>query len=476
MQHDPPDEQWWERPDLTDEAVNGNGGAKGNGQPGQRPGGSSPFPVIPAWDGPTPQTGTPVLPPRPGSQRARPADDPGTARPRSPGPRSDTPDLTDLDQRPAGPRAQQRGSDVRLPPTRPVPQPDRTTEPAADRRSRAPEPLTTGPVRIPTQNVRPAPPPVQRDAVNIAMFGPVHGGKTTFLLGVLNGSPDARTYGTWAAIPPPSSALAEDLYAKARQHAFPDATTSQADETWIIAGTYPPAPPRKGFRLTRGPAPDTGREVQFNLHIVDSPGGHLLAMPAEVIEMLSQADGLVLLFDPMLMMPAEDIFTDGDEAAEPMFNYLQRTLPYLLRRQLDQGGAAKLPHHLAVCVSKFDDTAVYETARRLGLVDREHDGQPTVASGANAHQLFEALCRAAVESNDHRLPALIEQYFMRDRISYHVVSAIGFYMHPTHGFVEHDYNNVDVRGGQPYIRRLAPQQVWEALIGVYESAVAARRK
>jgi GTPase SAR1 family protein len=314
-------------------------------------------------------------------------------------------------------------------------------------------------------------PSVQQSAINVALAGPAASGKTTFLLGILNGSPDAKTYGSWAAIPPySSSALAEHLYAAARQHAFPDATTFPTDETWIIAGTYPPAPPRKGFRLSRGTAPETGREVRFNLQVVDSPGHNLLTMPTQSIEMLSQSDGLVLLFDPTLMMPAAELqLTDGTKAAEPMQNYLQRTLPNLLRRQLDQGGSAKLPHHLAVCVSKFDDPAVYETARRLGLVDREHDGQPRVASGADAHQLFKALCRTSVEPNDQWLPALIEQYFVRDRISYHVVSSIGFYMDPDRGFVDHDYVNVDARDGRSYIRRLAPANVWEVLIDLSDA-------
>jgi hypothetical protein len=188
-----------------------------------------------------------------------------------------------------------------------------------------------------------------------------------------------------------------------------------------------------------------------------------------IVDVLAGVEGIILLIDPTKMM-AEAAPPPNGTDNPPTYKYLNKLFRALDSRLLRTTGSGDgwLPHRISVCVSKFDHPAVYQRAKQLGLVER-NGGQPVVPTGEAARLLFESICRSSISTNDADIPDMIKKYFQRGRVSYHVVSAIGFYTDPLDGFREDDSGNVIVRGGQPHIRRLQPSGVWESLVDLFEA-------
>ncbi|MEV6343128.1 hypothetical protein [Actinoplanes sp. NPDC051851] len=317
----------------------------------------------------------------------------------------------------------------------------------------------------------PAPPPgrPERPTTPIVLVGPAGGGKTTLLSAILHGGPDTDVYGEWRAIPPShGSALVDELYESAEDRRFPEATVEAGSETWTVRGEYRDRT-RRG--LLGRTTVERGERVEFDLAVVDPPGGDLLSPGSTgILDVLCRSRGIILLVDPTKML-REAVAQQTDPAAElvPTFKYFNRLLRGLDSRLAEQGAAGRLPHHLSVCVSKFDDPMVYAAAKSLDLVDRNAGRQPTVPSGDPAAIFFGDLCRRSVEPNDARIPEMVTRYFRPERTRYHVVSAIGFYVDPEHDFDEEDFLNVVVEGRAKRIRNQNPVNVWETLIELYES-------
>jgi hypothetical protein len=116
----------------------------------------------------------------------------------------------------------------------------------------------------------------------------------------------------------------------------------------------------------------------------------------------------------------------------------------------------RLPHHVAVCVTKFDDPRVFKTAESLRmLVWDEHDplGFPRVHS-SDARSLMHSLCKVSRNGTGEVVPQLLEQYFHPDRISYFVTSAVGFMLSKrTRMFDVQDTENVyRIESGESLVR------------------------
>ena len=123
----------------------------------------------------------------------------------------------------------------------------------------------------------------------------------------------------------------------------------------------------------------------------------------------------------------------------------------------------RLPHYVAVCVTKFDEVAVYEAARELGLIELDGDDQyefPRV-SDEDTRTLFLKLCEASGSGNAEMVIHALEQYFYPDHIKYFVTSAIGFYLNPrTRHFDEDDWQNV-VPNERPKDKEGSPPAKWK---------------
>ena len=92
-----------------------------------------------------------------------------------------------------------------------------------------------------------------------------------------------------------------------------------------------------------------------------------------------------------------------------------------------------LPHHVAICVTKFDEPKVFDTAERLKLLryDRNDPFQFPRVEGGDARLLFASLCSSSSgNGNGDLMLNALEQYFREDRVKFFVTSAVGFYVDP----------------------------------------------
>jgi hypothetical protein len=303
--------------------------------------------------------------------------------------------------------------------------------------------------------------------ISIAMIGPSGGGKTSFLQALLHSTPDAAVHGSFRVVDD-GSGLADDLLGRIDDYQFPGSTMAAESAVWTIVGTTPEVAQNRRFWQPRHVLP--GTEVRFDLVIHDLPGGSTIKPDdTEVLGHLADADGLLLLIDPERLMAAPAVEAPrraGAERRTPKhtFAHLNRLVRSLDRKAIELGDR-RPPQVLSVCVGKLDNPEVYRRACDLGLIESEDGHVPYVPGGEQARALFVDLCSHSHEPHDRRLPETLETYF--ERIDYHVVSSIGYFIDPRAGFDEEKMNNVEQRDGEHYMLQHNPLQVWETLLDLY---------
>ena len=305
---------------------------------------------------------------------------------------------------------------------------------------------------------------VGRHHFRIGMLGPVASGKTTYLA-VLDFAL-ARATDSWVirgADPFAEHFLSERVMMLA-QRRFPEATHSSCHLSFVLTGTAP-VPSRRGRLFARR------QPVEVQLDLVDMPGEYPLigeSVPKstsldlgnfqdpreEALNYLADCDGIILLFDPVF------------ESERSHYNeYLRHALLALSNRNHDR--SQRLPHFVAVCITKFDDPYVYRKAAAGGYVKLA--GSTTSIPQINeeqVHMFFRDLCIST--KNADLVMALLEHYFHTKRIKYFVTSSIGFYMDPSTGrFDSSDFSNVvqEDKYSERRIRgRVRPVNVIEPLL------------
>jgi hypothetical protein len=265
------------------------------------------------------------------------------------------------------------------------------------------------------------------------MWGPPSTGKTTFLaalsVALIRRGPVWRVIGE---NDDSTNRLIELTMGLTEAREFPRATVGIGHYRWAIDGRLPRRVPRRWFgsRLEE-------QDVRINLDLVDPQGGLASSSrrdrtaQGDLIENLQRSNGIVFLFDPIREFDYSDAF-------EHTFGMLEQ----LSQRTPGRPGR-RLPHHVAVCVTKFDEVRVLATADKLGLLDYdiEPPGFPRVAD-EDARELFAELCNVSRNGNAELVLNLLEQHFRSDRIRYFITSAIGFYVDPRKGrFDPDDYQN-----------------------------------
>ncbi|MGW4423184.1 hypothetical protein [Streptosporangium sp. NPDC004631] len=273
---------------------------------------------------------------------------------------------------------------------------------------------------------------------NIAIWGAPGSGKTTFLA-ALNIAL-IRKNGPWRVVGadgPSIDFLSEMTSALSQHQRFPPATGALGHYRWFLSRS--PEQGRRGWLRRRRQA----RAWKIGLDVLDAPGGFFRAERAgygtdreELLDNLASSRGIVFLFDPIRESK------DGDA-----FAYLHGVLADLAGRMLatDEYDDGMLPHHLAICITKFDELRVLQTADKLSLLTPDPDDPhrfPRVAA-EDAEELFQALSTVSASGNaDMVLPAL-KQFFRPDRIKFFVTSSIGFYLDQRKGvFDPDDFQNL----------------------------------
>lgn len=278
----------------------------------------------------------------------------------------------------------------------------------------------------------------------ISMWGAPGSGKTTLLaalsIALTRRNDDWKIIG---ADPASTDYLIEKTDELSRGRVFPEASRLLERYRWMLIG-HPETPNDDRGNRKAGPVPET----RIGINMSDAPGG-LFAPgrrgsdggPAdlrqrELLDNLSEGRGIVFLFDPIREFEVGDAY---DHLHAPLTRLAERMLS---AGQLTQG---RLPHFIAVCITKFDDPRVLQTAQEENILTFDPDDPyefPRVTS-EDAPVLFRQLCKVSATGDADLVLNSLGKFFHADRIRFFVTSSIGFYLdRRTNLFDWHDYVNL----------------------------------
>ncbi|MCT9075993.1 hypothetical protein [Streptomyces fulvoviolaceus] len=291
------------------------------------------------------------------------------------------------------------------------------------------------------------------DRIRIGLWGAPRSGKTTYLTALPIAAMQYQRHneGSWhisGMTQEANAFLARGVDLLTRQRAFPPASMGVQGMAWSVQG------PEKREKLRT-------RRPDFVLEIQDAAGevflhGH--PQQPQLVAHLARSQGLIYLFDPI---------GDAEEATEA-FTYLQATLTQLTAKVRDRGGLVKgrLPHHVSVCIAKFDHPDVFRPAVDAGWVVQDTVGSqlPSVP-GDRSEKYFQWMCEEFRGANARLVRDALYAYFAPERISFYATSAVGFRLNPQHVFDYGDYVQPVSVDGTPRIRTSpVPINVMEPLI------------
>lgn len=271
----------------------------------------------------------------------------------------------------------------------------------------------------------------------VAMLGPTESGKSTFLCALkkalLEQDEDWVLFTRDAAS---QRRLDEMSSALTSEGGFPLPTQTVDTVQWILGGTVERTERKGRF----GGVTKIRDRVEITLRLTDAPGGLGQADRIgrtdrnELVKQLADSRGILYMFDPIREFTHGDAFQRTDSLLSELMGEVSQ----------EPGFGGKLPHRLAVCVTKLDDPRVFTTAHDLGMLipDDNRWSFPRVDEG-DAQALFHALGAISRSGNGDAVPRLLERYFYPERISYYVTSAVGFMVNKrTKRFDPRDTENV----------------------------------
>jgi hypothetical protein len=309
------------------------------------------------------------------------------------------------------------------------------------------------------------PPPPTKGTVRVGLLGAVGSGKTTFLAALGVATMQQRSWYAWTMLggdPESTRFLSTSIVQLRDQREFPSAGMEGITRlSWRFlpveraGGTGRPGRRRRDDR------------AEFMVELLDLPGTYFLVRkPSQhlpvIIDHLATSKGLVYLFDPVRELQSGN-----------SFRYFGDVMDLVVRhhRARDRSGATRLPHRLAVCVTKFDDPKIFELARNRGWVSwsDQGTGAPRVPE-ERAKDFFDWICHQRPDGSGNAVRNLIGSYFHADRVAYFVSSSIGFYASEGGNVDPGHYSNVDESGDRPRIRgEVRPINVLEPFIWLERS-------
>ena len=318
--------------------------------------------------------------------------------------------------------------------------------------------------------------------IKIGLWGAPASGKTTYLAALRIAATENSSAGRWAIYPvneSSSNLMVNFTHQIVHNRQFPEATPLEAESNlqWLFVGDLSGSK----FALRRSFMRRRRLEARFVLDLIDFSGEAFGSergrrVPAHIantaLDHLAESQGVIYFFDPI----AE---RDHGVAAD----YVNRTLVELRKISIIRGSliGQYLPHYISVCVTKFDHPAVFQQARRHGLVNFGPDGIPRVLD-EHAEEFFDMLCtgtfweRRAEQSSASAkfVRSELRNNFHPDRIRYFVSSSIGFWKPPgwntsASTFNPEDFANSRLVEDAPEIRgAINPINVLEPLISLQQ--------
>ena len=203
----------------------------------------------------------------------------------------------------------------------------------------------------------------------ITMWGAPGTGKTTFLAALYTALLDQET-GWWlrGADEPSTEVLVSFTNTLAEKGVYPVQTVGIKNYRWSLVGTMP-----RALREWHWYGPrrlDTN--VVIPLDLVDAAGevadtSVIASREAtkRFVDHLESSAGIVFCYDPIRE------FTEGDT--------FRHTFGVLAQLDSKMNRRGKLPHHVAVCITKFDEQRVFDAAARMGVI--EYDEAPPCFPG-----------------------------------------------------------------------------------------------
>jgi Double-GTPase 1 len=251
---------------------------------------------------------------------------------------------------------------------------------------------------------------------DIAMWGAPGTGKTTFL-GALDIALSRKDYGITMTGANPASVelLIEWTELINDRHVFPPPTQGIQSFKWnlyTVRARSSTQPPRITLKLT-------------------DPSGELMKSAERtnpdrkvMIDEIVDSDGILFMFDPISEFERGDAFSTTNGLLKELMG------AYDSNEKITFNGM--LPHHVAVCITKFDEPRVLETARTLGILRRDPRdplGTPWVHDN-DARMLFSSLAQVSASGDGEMTLNTLNTHFDPQRIKYFVTSAVGFYVDP----------------------------------------------
>jgi hypothetical protein len=286
----------------------------------------------------------------------------------------------------------------------------------------------------------------QSQTTMIGLWGSPQSGKTTYLAALRHAtSQGGSQYGKWNIFPEnrQSAKLMADLTDELLRGRFPNPTLpgELIPLRWVFIGDLAKSrfASRRVFR--RGAEPSA-----FTLDLIDVSGqafdhetvGTLQGVTTDALDHLTASQGLIYLFDPV-----------GERDNRDSSRYVNATITELKRRAAANGRPSlNLNQQLSICITKFDDPAVFQAARRHGFVNYGSDGIPQVLE-KDAKDFFDLMCSDAYWRERHESGSASAQFvrnellsvFGEANIKFYVTSSIGFYLRDGKHFDTEDFMN-----------------------------------
>lgn len=304
------------------------------------------------------------------------------------------------------------------------------------------------------------------ETVRIGLWGGPGSGKTTYLAALriaalLDETSDWKLQGQDDLFPGSTKFLAEQTNFL-RRGKFPAPTHDSADFGYRVSGMVIPSlvdqfagvlGVRKQLRNEIMGKLKMARPMNFTLHVRDYPGGDFLSTDYEdeLWQYLSDCHGLIYLFDPEL-----------EETEYPNYEYIQQSADYVMqlmtkRNQIENN---RLPHYLAVCITKFDEPGIFSKLQASKLIRLDLPGMEGIPYVRDAKEVFNMLA-------DRLTIRTIERYFQPNRIRYFMTSSIGFYTDESGTIDAVDCCNVlDTPDGKLIRGEVTPINVFTPLIWI----------